>query len=366
MSLSVSINKKGAILREAMKKHLHPHSPVRIFAFSIVATVIALVGALWGFGVSALFIALVLIIVEITFSFENAIINAKILTRLSRFWQNIFLTVGIVIAIFGMRVVFPIAIVMLTAGLGAREVIDLALNNPDQYSKELTEAHPQIAAFGGAFLLMLALHFFLDDSRKTLWFTRLEKKLQGYATFWMPAVSAIVVMSLLAVLPFNHHPKETIVAGFIGIATYTVMHALIRFFESMKSKKGTKSNDQKVIAQTGMAAFTSFLYLEMLDASFSFDSVIGAFAVTNEVLLIALGLGVGAVWVRSLTIYMVRKGTLHAYRYLEHGAHYTVFVLSAVLLLGIFWHVPEIIAGIVGIGLIGSAIISSRQANVKT
>lgn len=346
-----------------MKKHLHPHSPVRIFAFSIAVTIAAIITALWGFGISALFITLVLIVVEITFSFENAIINAKILARLSRFWQNIFLTVGIFIAIIGMRVVFPIAIVMITAGLGAREVIDLALNQPEEYSKELTEAHPQIAAFGGAFLLMLALHFFLDDSRKTLWFTRLEKGLQKYATFWMPALVAIIVMVILSVLPFNHHPEETIVAGLIGIATYTAMHALIRFFENIKAKKDKESGVKKAVAQTGMAAFTSFLYLEMLDASFSFDSVIGAFAVTNEVLLIALGLGVGAVWVRSLTIFMVRKGTLHAYRYLEHGAHYTVFVLSAVLLLGIFWHVPEVIAGIVGIGLIGSAILSSRKAN---
>lgn len=345
-----------------MKKHFYPHSPVRIFAFSIFATIAALIGAVWGFGLGALFIALILIIVEITFSFENAIINAKILTRLSRFWQNIFLTVGIFIAIFGMRVVFPIVIVMITAGLGAREVIDLALNQPDKYSEELAEAHPQIAAFGGAFLLMLALHFFLDNSRTTLWFAWLERKLQRYTTFWMPAVVAVITMVSLAVLPFNHHPEETLVAGGIGIATYTVMHALIRFFENLKAKKDAGKKPTKVVAQTGMAAFTSFLYLEMLDASFSFDSVIGAFAVTKEVLLIALGLGVGAVWVRSLTIYMVRKGTLHAYRYLEHGAHYTVFVLSFVLLLGIFWHVPEVIAGIVGIGLISSAILSSRKA----
>lgn len=346
-----------------MKKHLHPHSPVRIFAFSITVTVAAIIAALWGFGLSALFITLVLIVVEITFSFENAIINAKILDRLSKFWQNVFLTIGIFIAIFGMRVVFPIAIVMLTAGLGAREVIDLALNHPDEYSKELNEAHPQIAAFGGAFLLMLALHFFLDDNRKTLWFENLERRLQGYATFWMPATVAVAVMGILAVLPFNHHPKETIIAGLIGVATYTIMHGLIRVFENMRKKKDAENTGKKVAKQTGMAAFTSFLYLEMLDASFSFDSVIGAFAVTNEVILIALGLGVGAVWVRSLTIFMVRKGTLGTYRYLEHGAHYTVFVLSAVLLLGIFWHVPEVIAGIVGIGLIGSAILASRKAN---
>lgn len=345
-----------------MKKHFLPHAPVRIFAFSITATLAALIGTFFGLGASAFFVAVILIIVEITFSFENAIINAKILRNLSKFWQNIFLTIGIFIAIFGMRIIFPIAIVMVTAGLSATDVIDLALNKPDDYAKELNAAHPQIAAFGGAFLLMLALHFFLDDSRKTLWFTRLERKLQQFATRWMPAAAAFAIIALLSVLPFNHHQSETIIAGTFGIVLYSAMQALIHLFERIKPKEIATTKPGEVIAQTGMTAFLSFIYLEILDASFSFDGVIGAFAVTNDVVLIAIGLGVGAIWVRSLTVFMVRNGTLDAYRYLEHGAHYTVFVLSAVLLLGIFYHVPEVLAGLVGIGLIGSAIVSSRQA----
>lgn len=344
-----------------MKKHFHPHAPVRIFAFSIIATVASLIGVAFGLGLKALFVALILIVVEITFSFENAIINAKILKNLSRFWQNIFLTVGIFIAIFGMRVIFPIAIVMITAGLGAREVIDLALNHPKEYSHELHAAHPQIAAFGGAFLLMLALHFFLDDSRETLWIKRIERRLQKYATTWMPMLIAVLVVGALALLPFNEHKSETIVAGLLGIATYSGIHFLIKLFEKLKpADKVSKTGE--VAKQTGITAFLSFMYLEILDASFSFDGVVGAFAVTNDVILIAIGLGVGAIWVRSLTVFMVRNGTLDAYKYLEHGAHYTVFVLAAVLLFGIFVHVPEVLAGLVGIGLIGSAIVSSRQA----
>jgi Uncharacterized protein conserved in bacteria len=207
---------------------------------------------------------------------------------------------------------------------------------------------------------MLALHFFLDDNRKTLWFTSLERTLQRFATTWMPALVALAVVGILALLPFNDYKQETLIAGGLGVLTYSLMHGLVGFFERLQRKGLGKT--KAVAEQTGAVAFTSFLYLEILDASFSFDSVIGAFAVTNEVLLIALGLGVGAIWVRSLTVFMVRKGTLASYKYLEHGAHYTVFVLSAVLLLGIFFHVPEVFAGLVGIGLIGSAIVSSRQA----
>ena len=348
-----------------MQKLFHAKSPFRIFWFSILVTVTALVGAAWGLGWSALFIALILVVVEITFSFENAIINAKILTKLSKFWQTIFLTVGIFIAIFGMRVVFPIAIVVVTAGLGWREVLDLALNKPDEYAHALEAAQPQIAAFGGAFLLMLALHFFLDRNRQILWLSHLEGWFQRYATFWMPAAAALVVIVGLAALPFNEHKTETLVAGIIGMFTYSFLHLLIRIFENIKARsdKKQKAAGKQVLEQTGMVAFTSFIYLEVLDASFSFDSVIGAFAITQDVVLIALGLGVGAVWVRSLTIFMVRRGTLSTYRYLEHGAHYTVFVLAGVLLLSIFWHVPEVIAGMVGIALISSAIYSSHKAN---
>lgn len=352
-----------------MHKLFHAQSPFRIFWFSMLATIAALVGTVLGLGWGALLIALILIVVEITFSFENAIINAKILAKMSKFWQNIFLTVGIVIAIFGMRVIFPIVIVMITAGLDWRSVIDLALNQPEEYATALNEAHPQIAAFGGAFLLMLALHFFLDRNRQILWFSRFEGWMQRYATFWAPATAALLTVGVLAILPFNSHKTETIVAGIIGIATYSFLHLLIRIFENFKTradaKHQAKGGSSEVLKQTGMVAFTSFLYLEVLDASFSFDSVIGAFAVTTDVVLIAIGLGVGAIWVRSLTIFMVRRGTLHTYQFLEHGAHYTVFVLAGMLLLSIFWHVPEIIAGLIGIGLICSAILASRKSNLR-
>lgn len=351
-----------------MQKLFHSHSPFRIFWFSVLATVAALVYAAFGLGASAFFVTLVLIAVEITFSFENAIINAKILAKMSKFWQNIFLSVGIIIAIFGMRVVFPILLVVVTAGLGWGEVVNLALNDPEKYAHALEHAHPQIAAFGGAFLLMLALHFFLDDNREILWLKQFEGFLQKYATFWMPATAAIVIVIGVALLPINEHRTETLMAGGIGILTYTALHALIRIFESFKERSDAKSQarsgvSKKALQQTGMAAFASFMYLEVLDASFSLDGVVGAFAVTNDVMLIALGLGVGAIWVRSLTIFMVRRGTLHSYRYLEHGAHYTVFALAAVLLLGIFWHVPEVVAGSIGLVLITAAVISSVQVN---
>ncbi len=334
------------------------------FGFSLAVTLAALIGSLFGLGWQAALIMTVLILVEVTFSFENAVINAKVLRTLSPRWQTIFLTVGIFIAIFGMRVIFPILIVVLTAGLGWREVLDLALNNPDLYAEKLQSANHTIAAFGGAFLLMLFFHFFFDNQKTTHWIGAIERPLQRAGRSWVPVVLSLLVIGGLAAIPANPYAEETLRAGLLGIGTYVIIRGIEQLFARLKSTPH-KDKAGKIVQQTGWAAFATFMYLEILDASFSFDGVIGAFAITQSVVLIAAGLGVGAVWVRSLTVYMVRKGTLDKYRYLEHGAHYTVGVLAAVLLLSIFWHVPEIIAGLAGITFVTAAFVSSRRIHAK-
>ncbi len=314
----------------------------------------------WG----AMFVALILIAVEVSFSFDNAILNAKILAKMSRFWQNMFLTVGALIAIFGMRLVFPILIVSLTAGLGWGEVIDLALHHPEQYAHELEKAHVTLSAFGGAFLLVLALDFFIDPSREVSWITKIEDSFQKLARHWAAPAITLGVVVLAALLPMNHEKTATLIAGVLGIVVYSVIHGLTTLFGRSQEKR------MKGATYVGLAAFTSFLYLEVLDATFSFDSVLGAFAVTQDVLLIALGLGVGAFWVRSLTIFMVRRGTLGNYLYIEHGAHYTIGILACILFVSIIVDVPEVITGLTGIGIIVASVIASRQAlqatNVKT
>lgn len=342
-----------------MEKYLHPHSPWRIFAVSALATVGSLLGVLLGMGAQPMLIALVLISVEIAFSFDNAIINAKILKQMSRFWQVMFLTIGAAIAIFGMRLVFPILLVTLTAGLGWGEVIDLALNHPTEYAHKLESAHVVLSAFGGGFLLMLALHFFFDSKREVLWYERLERPMQRFAYKWMPASFTFSIVAMAAALPFNHAPRDTLIAGTLGVLTYSIIHAASEYFAKVQQRKAGTG------VRVGMAGFISFLYLEVLDASFSFDGVLGAFAVTKDVVLIAIGLGIGALWVRSLTIFMVRRGTLDSYKYIEHGAHYTIAILACILMVSIFIDVPEVIAGLVGLGIIGSSIVASRQALVR-
>lgn len=344
----------------SMKQLLHSHHPFRIFFISGFITLASLGLVGYFMGPAAFFIALVLILVEITFSFENAIINAKVLATVSRFWQQIFITVGIFIAVIGMRLVFPILIVMITAGLPAGDVIGLALNEPEKYAHELHEAHIAIASFGGMFLLMLCLHFFFDTKRKIRWINVIEKPLQDMSRWWLYTAVCVVVLSVISLLPWNPDQMETFKAGLVGIATYIIIHGLAELFTR---RQEAKSASKGIVVKTGIAGFMAFLYLEVLDASFSFDGVIGAFAVTKDVILIAIGLGIGALWVRSLTIFMVRRHVLHAYRYLEHGAHYTIGVLALVLLAGLFFDIPEVIAGVAGLIIVGLSIASSIAAS---
>ena len=164
-----------------MSRALHPHSPLRIFGISFSLTAIIVGISLYYGGLSILPILFALLIIEITFSFENAIINAKVLTTMSKFWQTMFLTIGIFIAIFGMRVVFPIALVAIAGNTSWQNVLDTALNDPEAYAMQLETAYPSIAAFGGAFLLMLALTFFFDPHRKTQWLRPIESLAHRYA-----------------------------------------------------------------------------------------------------------------------------------------------------------------------------------------
>ena len=330
-------------------------APLRIFIFSIVSTIAILLSVLFGLGGGALLITLILAVVEITFSFDNAIINAKVLGKLARPWQVIFLTLGILIAIFGMRVVFPVVIVMITASLGWSQVMDLALHHPEQYAHHLEQAHASIAAFGGAFLLMLGLTFFLSDQHDVHWIARLERTASKFSHWSAAPIVAALLIVLFALIPANDHTSETIVAGLLGAATYIFIQSVSGLFSRIQARRPSKG------LQTGGAALMSLIYLEVLDASFSFDGVIGAFAITNNIILIAAGLGIGALWVRSLTVFMVRRGILGKYAFIEHGAHYTVLLLALALFISISVEVSEYIPGLIGVGVIGASIIASVQ-----
>lgn len=334
-------------------KATHPNHPFRIFWLSTIITIaLGVVVAKYG-GLVNIWLYAILVLLEVTFSFDNAVINSKVLAKMSPTWQTIFLTVGIFIAVFVVRFALPILIVMMAAGLGFGEVIDMALNDPDHYSHVLHDASAVINAFGGAFLLMIGISYFIDRKKDIHWLSHVEKRLAlagKYENF-----KALVMLGfalLLYMTVDDEHKTVVLVASISGIVLHMLLEVMGAFFEHHQAKN--------VKHLVGWSAFMSFLYLEVLDASFSFDGVIGAFALTSDILLIIAGLGAGAIWVRSLTIYLLRSGTLGKFRYLEHGAHWAILALGSVMMLKLYnIELPEWMIGSFGLVFISTAVISS-------
>lgn len=356
---------------------------LKTFGWSFAVTVIGLAAAAWGWGWQAFGVVLILSILEISLSFDNAVVNAGVLKKMNAFWQKIFLTIGILIAVFGMRLVFPVVIVAISAKVGPIEAVQLALDKPDEYKDLVTDAHPAIAAFGGMFLLMIFLDFIFED-RDIKWLGWIERPLAKLGKVDMLSVCIALIVLLVSAMTFATHAHQStghadksstvLLAGVAGLITYLLVGGLSGHFENKLEEEEEREQEAEeeakkagkeptMIGLAGKAAFFMFLYLEVLDASFSFDGVIGAFAVTNQIFWMALGLGIGAMYVRSLTVYLVRQGTLDEYVYLEHGAHYAIGALAVLLLVTIQYEIPEVITGGLGVALIALSFWSSVRRN---
>jgi hypothetical protein len=299
-------------------------------------------------GLAALYITFLLIILEISLSFDNAVVNAKVLDTMDPVWQKRFIVFGIPIAVFGMRFIFPLAIVAIATGMGIFETFDVAMNQPEQYEAVLKSTEKTIFAFGGAFLLMVFLDFFFEE-RDIKWVTFIEgskvmERFSGVANIEL-------IIAIMAGIVLGHITQDfsVLLAFMYGVLLHSLLGMLDHFLSSETVKSG----------------IAGFIYLEVLDASFSFDGVIGAFALTSNIFIIMIGLGVGAMFVRSITLYFVAHKTLSAFRYLEHGAHYAIGILAFIMLAKITMHISEIVTGTIGIGLITIAFLHSVWKNKK-
>lgn len=349
------------------------------FKFSIIFTLVCLaLSAYWGLthganaGVSAMLnalaITMILAVMEVSLSFDNAVVNASVLKHWDPFWKKLFLTVGILVAVFGMRLLFPIVIVAVTAEMSMLDVVHMALDNPVEYSQRLVAHHAEISAFGGMFLLLVFLNFLFDDEKDTHWFHFLEHRLANLAS--VPAMSVFISLIALLVMAAyvpDHERLVVTIAGIWGIVVYIGVQVIGHLLEgNSEEDEEETSNNGEAVKAVMKGGIGGFLYLEVLDASFSFDGVIGAFAITNDVIIIMLGLAIGAMFVRSMTMYLVEKDTLDAYVFLEHGAHYAIGALALIMLAsGTGLHVPEIVTGLIGVAFIVWAIFSSIQHKKK-
>jgi hypothetical protein len=278
-----------------------------------------------------------LAILEISLSFDNAVVNAKVLETMEPKWQKRFIIFGIPIAVFGMRFLFPVVIVSIASGMGIFETFNIAIDDPEQYHSTLQSVEKLIYAFGGSFLLMVFLDFLFDDERETKWIKIIENSTTIDKLNKVNNIELIVSISIGLVIVYLTKDYAISLAYFGGV----LLHSFIASLDDLLSTNGVRSG------------IMGLLYLEVLDASFSFDGVIGAFALSSDIFIIMIGLGIGAMFVRSLTIYFVEKKTLTEFKYLEHGANYAIVALSFVMFYKIFGHINEVLVGTIGIVFIG-------------
>ncbi len=347
----------------------------KYFKESYFITILGIILAyFWGEHVSngagwiSVFIALVLGILEVSLSFDNAVVNATKLKTMTPKWRHRFITWGIAIAVFGMRFLFPLLVVSIFAKLNILKVLDIALNNAQQYAFYLHQTHATIVTFGGTFLLMLFLGFFLNPKKELDWIKPIEKIMKKAPGGKL--LDTLITLAVLDVVQMIQPPPlhlSVTISGLAGILTYLGIDSVSRKLEELEQKYNGKTDEN--CSSTNWKACSgliSFMYLELIDASFSLDGVLGAFALSHDIIIITIGLAIGAMFVRSLTIMFVEEGTLDEFIYLEHGAHWAIGALAILMFISTVKPVPELVTGLTGVGFIFGALISSIKAKKST
>src|SRR5688572_8050031 len=210
--------------------------PMQHYRFSIVFTFLCLALGLWYGWMSSgtiagtaqvLWIIVVLSVLEVSLSFDNAVVNASVLKEMVEVWQRRFLLWGIAFAVFGMRIVFPLAIVAIAAGLGPIDTVRLSLTNPAEYERIVASAGVGIAGFGGAFLAMVGLKFFFDADKDVHWIGVIERNLAAVSAVRAVEIGVLLLMlwgisSLLA----TADALTFLIAGILGIVTFICVEAV--------------------------------------------------------------------------------------------------------------------------------------------
>jgi uncharacterized protein len=252
--------------------------------WSIVFSIAAFIGVFLQLGLTALFLVVILSILEVTLSFDNAVINARVLERMTPEWQHRFLTWGILVAVFGTRFILPIVIVSIAVWASPIEITTLVFKDPAAYGQLLDSVHGAIASFGGIFLLMVSLKYFFNKAKSVHWIQSVESHLVKWGR--IEAIEIGLALLLLTTLSFLtvYDQAQVLIAGIIGLLTFILMEAIT----------GSLSIESEGVA---VSSVSLFIYLETIDAAFSLDGVVGAFALTNNLIIIMIGLGIGAFFV---------------------------------------------------------------------
>lgn len=234
------------------------------FALTGVALAVALIFGSW----EAVAITAMLIVLEITLSFDNAILNARVLEGMTMFWRKMFLTVGVIVAVFGVRFVLPVILVSATTGINPVEVTKLAFENGDPhvqgtYGYYVLEAHPQLASVAGMFLLMLFFNWIFGE-KEHAWLKFLEVPLGKLEKFnGLASVLSLVTLLIFANVN-SEHSTDILVSGLVGLVAYLTIDGISGLFES-EDEEGESNGGAAVAGAVGKSGFMGFMYLEFLE-----------------------------------------------------------------------------------------------------
>lgn len=295
---------------------------------------------------SSVLIVLGLVIFETVASIDNAVINAEVLSTMSKKARRWFLTWGIFFAVFVARGFLPWLIVWLALpGVGFLESFTATFSNDPAISEAIQSSAPILLMGGGVFLLFLFLHWlFLEPKTYGL---RTEPFFERRGA-WFFAVASVVLM-VLVWISLKADPMIAF-GAVVGSTAFFITHGFRQQAEAA----------EKNLMQSGMSDISKILYLEVIDLSFSIDGVLGAFAFTLSVPLILIGNGIGAIVVRQLTVANIER--VKKYKLLKNGAMYSVLVLSGVMIgHGLGLHIPEWFSPVVTIAIISYFVWQSRK-----
>jgi uncharacterized protein len=267
-----------------------------------------------------------LTVFEIITSIDNAIINAEVLSTMSQKARRWFLFWGILFAVFVVRGVLPFIIVWAALpGMGLLEVLQTTLASGDEVRHTIEDSAQVLLLGGGVFLVFVFFHWlFLEQ--KNFGLARTEKFFFEQGAWFF----AVVSIMLMVIVWFALQMSSMLAFGaVVGSTAFFIIHGFRQFAEQQEKK----------LLSVGVSDFSKIAYLEVLDATFSVDGVIGAFAFTFSVPLILLGNGLGAVVLRQITVSNIER--IKRYKYLKNGAMYSIFVLGAIMILdGFGYHIP--------------------------
>ena len=297
---------------------------------------------------SIILIVFGLILFETVSSIDNAVINAQVLSTMSEKARRWFLIWGLLIAVFLLRGLLPFAIVWITnPSLGPVGVITAAFSSDPRVHEAVELSAPILLIGGGTFLVFLFFHWlFLEPKKFGL---RGERFIQTLGVWFYAIVSitlAIIVWYALKINPLMAF------GAVVGSTAFFITHGFKENAEQAEKSLLTGSKTRSDLSK--------ILYLEVIDATFSIDGVVGAFAFTLSVPLILLGNGIGAFVVREVTMHNIER--IQKYVYLKNGAMYSIFFLGMIMILGSFgFHIPEWFSPIVTAVVVGYFFIKSRS-----